>query len=69
MGEQRVLILRMLQRLVKHLVKANGVNEETSVDSIDQIDFHVLALKKQTVDIVASQRLLLTGLKHDSWDI
>ena len=59
----------MLQRLVKHLVKANGVNEETSVDSINQIDFHVLTLKEQTVNVVTSKRLLLTGLEHDSWDI
>ena len=54
LGKQRVLVFRMLQSLIKHLVKANGINEETSVDSIDQIDFHVLTLKVETVDVIAS---------------
>ena len=69
MGEQRVLILSMLERFVKHLVKAYGVDEETSVDSIDQVDFHILSLQENSVDIVAGQGLLLTRLEHYSWDV
>ena len=59
LGEQGVLVLRVLQRLVQHFVKADGVDEETSVDSIHHAHFDVLANQEESIDVGASDRLLL----------
>ena len=59
----------MLQSFVQHFIKADRVNEKTSVDSVNHVHINILAVQIKPVDIVASEGRLLAWLEHDSWNI
>jgi len=59
----------MLQGLVDHLVKPNTVHEQTTVNSVNQVDRHVLLCQLVPVDSVTDQRSSVRGLEDDPRDV
>lgn len=57
----------MVQTFVKHLVKTDRVDKQASVDPVNIRNLNIDAMQKESVDLIALQRLFLSWLQDDTW--
>ena len=59
----------MLQASLDQLIKANRVDEETPVDSVNVIRWNACVCQDQTVDSVPRNGVLMLRLEDHPWDV
>ena len=68
-GQDRVLVIGMLNTFEDHFVETDRVDKETAIDALDVSDGHALTVQEQLVDLVATDRLLVHGLHDRAGDL
>ena len=65
----RILLLSVLQAAFDQFIEAHRVDEEGSIDTIDDLNRDASIRQNYSVDTVAIDGVLVLGLKDDAWDV
>ena len=59
----------MLNHFVDHLIEANGVHKETTIDAINKVVGKTAVRKLHPVDTIACDWILVLWPQDDAWNV